>query len=216
MKNEKIKSNLIKLEKEYTLKLKSFFDLDKLVDDLLNELENFDFESYKVKLKKELIENLNQWWINPKKGIVKEEELFAILLEYGHFFSKEVEAEAYGIGEWKDYKVQFNKFDMGFDYDFTTEFYASPGITLDFFDSLEKLDYSNLPEKYEDDDIIDVKGFYELVELYKVKGYLAIHNVLLEMDSEGSFETLNYKNNFMFIIDEHDSGEVYPLLIKNK
>lgn len=216
MKNEKIKSNLINLEKEYVLKLKSFSDLDKLIFELLKELENFDFESYKVKLRKELNENLNQWWINPDKGIVKEEELFAILLEYGHFFAENVEAEAYGIGEWKDYKVQLEKFDMGFDYDFTTEFYASPGITLDFFNPLEKLDYSNLPKKYEDEDIIDIKGFYELIEIYKIKGYLAIHEVLMQMDLEDIFEKLNYKNNFMIIIDEHDSGEVYPLLIKNK
>ena len=45
---------------------------------------------------------------------------------------------------------------------------------------------------------------------------LAIHEVLVKLDIEKEFESLNYKDNFMFLIDEHDSGEVYPLLIKKK
>ena len=212
--NQSIKSYFIKLEKNYTSKINSFSNLDNLTLDLFQDLKDFDFQTYKANLKIEINENLNEWWVNPEKGIIKSEELFAILLEFGDFFMNQVQAESYGIGVWKDYKVQTEKFDMGFDYDFTTEFYASPGITLDFFNPLSKLDYKNLPEEYKDID--GILGMYELIELYKIKGFLAIHEVLVEMDSENLFEKLNYKNNFMFLIDEHDSGEVYPLLIKNR
>lgn len=45
---------------------------------------------------------------------------------------------------------------------------------------------------------------------------IAIHEVLKKMDQAGEFEELNYRDKFMLIIDEHDSGEVYPLLIKEK
>ena len=129
---------------------------------------------------------------------------------------KDVEATSYGIGTWENYKIQIEEFDMGYDYDFTTEFYAAPGITLNFMDSLEKLDDSNLPSEYKDVNIYELKGHHELMKLYKIEGFIAIHETLIKMDAEGKFEELNYKNDFMFIIDEHDSGEVYPLLIKNK
>ncbi|WP_406685283.1 hypothetical protein N1F78_06040 [Seonamhaeicola sp. MEBiC1930] len=208
---------------------------DSYLEDILKNLNRFDFNRYKQNVEKEILENLKEWWTNTDKGIKKEEELFAILFEYDYFFQKNVEASAYGIGEWKDYQAKTDKFNMGFDYDFATEFYACPGIKLNFFDSLEALDYSNLPEKYtnnnlnfdeikigeiievdEFNDIEDLLGYQEIVELHKYKGMLAIHDVLLELDSRKEFESLNYKDKFMFLIDEHDSGEVYPLLIKNK
>ena len=146
-----------------------------------------------------------------------------------------MEATAYGIGKWKDYQVETDKFDISFNYDFASEFYACPRIKLNFLDSLEALDYYNLPEKYtknnlnfdeikigeiievdEFNDIEDQFGYQEIIELHKYQGMLAIHDVLLGLDSRREFESLNYKDKFMFLIDEHDSGEVYPLLIKNK
>ena len=217
MSNEIIKSKLLNLKKEYKTTLDSKSNFDFLLNQLYDDLKNFNFEKYKVKLEEEIELNLKEWWINPEKGIVKKEELFAILFEFDNYFYMEnVEANSYGIGTWKNYKLQTEEFDMGYDYDFTTEFYAAPGITLNFMDSLVKLDDSKLPPKYKDVEIYDLDGHQELMELYKTEGFIAIHETLVKMDSENKFEELNYKNDFMFIIDEHDSGEVYPLLIKNK
>lgn len=235
MNNQIIRQNLIKNRNKYFSILDSNSNLDSYLKDILQNLKEFDFENYKQNLEIEVVKNLKDWWSNPKKGIKKEEELYAILFEYDYFFQKNVEATAYGIGEWKDFQVQFDKFDMGFDYDFTTDFYACPGIGLRFFDSLESLHHENLPEKYTNDhinydelkdgDIIEmeefndielVEGYDEIIELYKLEGMIAIHDVLLKIDRNDGFESLNYKDNFMFIIDEHDSGEVYPLLVKKK
>ncbi len=235
MTNELIRKNLTKRKESCLSALNSISNLDSYLNDILKNLNEFDFEIYKQDLKNEILENLKEWWTNPVKGIKKEEELFAILLEYDYFFQKNVEATAYGIGEWKDYQVQSDKFNMGFDYDFTTEFYACPGIKLNFFDSLEALDHSNLPEKYTNNnlnfddlkigvpidvdvlnDIEDLEGYQEIIELHKCEGMLSIHDMFLELDKRKVFETINYKNNFMFLIEEHDSGEVYPLLIKEK
>ena len=221
MTNELIRKNLIKRKESCLSALNSISNLDSYLKEILKNLNEFDFETYKQNLENEILENLKEWWTNPDKGIKKEEQLFAILFEYDYFFQKNVEATSYGIGEWKDYQVQTDKFDMGFDYDFTTEFYSCPGIKLDFFDSLESLDDSKLPEKHTDnysnlDDIEDINGYNELIELHKSKGMIAIHDVLSKLDNDNEFESLNYKDNFMFIIDEHDSSEVYPLLIKNK
>jgi len=54
----------------------------------------------------------------------------------------------------------------------------------------------------------------EVKDLYKLEGFIAIHHTLKELDNEGVFEKLNYKNNFMFVIQQHDSSKTYPLLIK--
>lgn len=235
MTNELIRKNLIKRKESCLSTLNSIPDLDSYLKKILKNLNGFDFNKYKQNVEKEILDNLKEWWTNPDKGIKKEEELFAILFEYDYFFQKNVQATAYGIGEWKDYQVQTDKFDMGFDYDFTTKFYACPGVKLNFFDSLEALDYANLPEKYtnnnlnfeelkirefievdEFNDIENQLGYQEIVELHKYQGMLALQDVLLKLDSRKEFESLNYKDKFMFIIDEHDSGEVYPLLIKNK
>ncbi len=235
MNNELIRKNLTERKNNYLVTLNSIKNLDGLFNDVLQNLKKFDFKPYQSELEFEILENLKEWWTNPEKGIKKDEELFAILFEYDHFFRKNVEASAYGIGEWKDYKVQADKFDMGWNYDFTTEFYACPGIELNFFDSLESLDYSNLPKEYTNDhldfddlrkrehielselnDIELIEGYDELIELHKCEGMIAIHDVLSKLDTNNEFESLNYRNNFMFLIHEHDSGEVYPLLIKNK
>ena len=167
----------------------------------------------------QILENLKEWWTNPEKGIKKDEELYAILFEYDYFFQKNVEAVAYGIGAYENYQIQTDKFDMGHDYDFTTAFYSSPGISLDFFDSLGALDHDNLPEKFKDttidfdklkigepievdglNDIEDLLGYQEIIELHKLQGMLAIHEVLVKLDVEKEFEPLNYKDNFMFFL----------------
>ncbi|MDB2607009.1 hypothetical protein N9Y48_04460 [Zobellia sp.] len=235
MNNEIIRQNLVKKRNKHIATLESIFNLDSLFKNVLQNLKGFDFQVYKQNLEMEVRKNVKEWWTNPEKGIKKEEELYAILFEYGYFFQKKVEATAYGIGEWKDFQVQYDKFNMGFDYDFTTEFYALPGIELRFFESLKSLNHENLPKEYTNDhinydelkdgDIINmdefndielIDGFNDLIELHKLEGMITIHDVLLKIDSYGGFELLNYKDNFMFVIEEHDSGEVYPLLVKKK
>ncbi|MCE7990492.1 MAG: hypothetical protein HEP71_00875 [Roseivirga sp.] len=216
MKNNHIKSYLVNQRDEYKRDFQALSNKEEIFEGVYADLEAFDFDSYKIKLEAEIRLNLKKSWTNPKAGILKEEELYAILFEYDHFFDRDVEAYAYGIGEWKDYEVQTEEFDMGWDYDFTTDFYSTDGLTLNFFDPLEKLDEPNLPDRYKETEIHDLDGFSELISLYKLSGMIAIHEVLVKMDLADEFEALNYKNNFMFIIDEHDSGEVYPLLIKEK
>jgi hypothetical protein len=106
MSNEIIKSKLLNLKKEYRATLDSKSNFDSLLNQLYGDLKNFDFEKYKVKLEKEIEQNLKEWWINPEKGIVKKEELFAILFEFDNYFYMEnVEATSYGIGTWENYKV---------------------------------------------------------------------------------------------------------------
>ena len=235
MTNEILRTNLLKRRETCLSTIRAISELDAYLKAVYETLNRFDFNTYKQKLEREILENLKQWWTNPEKGIKKDEELYAILFEYDYFFQKNVEAVAYGIGAYENYQIQTDKFDMGYDYDFTTAFYSSPGISLNFFDSLEALDHDSLPEKFKDttidfdelkigepievdglNDIEDLLGYQEIIDLHKLQGMLAIQEVLVKLDVEKEFEPLNYKDNFMFLIAEHDSGEVYPLLIKKK
>ena len=216
MENQKIREKLTNNRDEYLNAFNSISNPDKLLKDLFKDLENFNFETYKIKLKKEIEKNLKEWWTNSKIGIKNDEGLFGILFEFdSYYYMKNVEATAYGINKWENFKVYADEFDMGYDYDFATEFYALPGITLNFLDSLNKLDDKKLSENYKQvTDLSDIEGHFELMELYKFEGFIAIHQVLTDLNKIGAFEVLNYKNGFMFMIGEHDSGEVYPLLIK--
>ena len=216
MKNDQIRAYLISRRNEYQTAFQAIVSKEAIFETVYAELEAFDFAEYARQVEKEIRQNLREWWVNPEKGILKEEELFAILFEYDYFYLKGVEAQAYGIGKWEEYQVQTEEFDMGWDYDFTTEFYACPGITVNFFDPLERLDHPNLPEQYQTGGIHDLSGFQELVQLFKFDGMIAIHDVMTKMDGNQEFEALNYKDNFMFIINEHDSGEVFPLLVKER
>jgi len=215
-KNLEIKQNLKKELHLNLEKYQSIEDKEPIFETLFAEYNSFDFDRYKKEIEGEIRQNLSDWWTNTDKGIIPSEELYAILFEYDYFLQKGVEATSYGIGEWKDYTEQTDEFDMGFDYDFTTEFYACPGISVNFFDSLSILDYDELDENYKNVEIEEISGYDEIIQLFKFGGMIAIHEVLDELDREGVFDKLNCKDNFMFIINEHDSGEVYPLLIKSK
>lgn len=79
---------------------------------------------------------------------------------------------------------------------------------------LERLDFNLVPEEYQDVELYDLNGYEELVNAFVFSGLVAIQEAFQELDSEKVFEAINYKKGFMFLIGEHDSGEVYPLLIK--
>lgn len=237
MSNLSIKKNLNFRKNRILSVLNSNTSLDPLFRAVLNDVHRFDFATYKERLYRELLVNMEAWWINTEKGIQQEQPLDAILFEYDNFFLKDCKALAYGIWKWKDQKVQTDQFDMGSNYDFTTGFHAVPAISVNFFDSLKALEYDNLPPKFKNEVLTsnaiaaqlekygyiklaravdEYEEYYQLIKLHQYKGMIAIHEVLCTLDQEKAFETLNYNDNFMFLIGEHDTGETYPLLIKKK
>ena len=116
MENQKIKENLTNNRDEYLNTFNSISNPDKLLKELFKDLQKFNFETYKIKLKSEIEKNLKEWWTNPKVGIKKDEGLFGILFEFDNYFYMEnVEATAYGINKWEDFKVYADEFDMGYD-----------------------------------------------------------------------------------------------------
>jgi len=149
--NDIINNNLLKIRDEHLKQINAFNDANILIRALMDELIKFDFEAYKFSIKNEITHNLQAFWTNTEKGILKKEKLYAILFEFGDFnYEKGAEASAYGIGKWENYQIQTDAFDMGDKYDFTTNFYAHPGLSLDFFDGLEKIPNADVWKRQDD------------------------------------------------------------------
>ena len=103
-------------------------------------------------------------------------------------------------------------FDMGYSYDFAEGFEASPGISLNFFDNLEVFnDRDNLPDDIDEYELAYMEGYQELLKLYLFSGLVALNEVFKSLNEKGIFKKINTKKEFMFMIGEHDMGEVFPI-----
>lgn len=160
-------------------------------------LLNFNFDSYKESLKKEIKTKIKSYWTNIENGINPEEKLDAILFEHYVPDSINLEANAYGIIDWEDKKVENIDVDMGFGYDFAEEFEQIEGITLNFFNPYV--------DSYEIDETC------ELAHCYRLKGIIAIHETFYELHQEKEFDCINKNDDFYFLVGEHDSF-CYPVL----
>ena len=216
MLNHKINSNLKYLRDQSLSSFRVLKDVHPLFQDLFKSLERYDFTAFKRGLSKQIKSNLKEWWINPDRGIDQTEKLYAILFEYDYYiFRTNVEAMSYGIGSWENFKTHTNEFDMGYNYDFAG-FEAAPGLTLKYYDALETLANENLPEDLQMSGIYDAIGYQELISVYTFSGLVAIHEVFSELNDQGLFDEINVMNGFMILVGEHDSGSVYPVLIKGE
>ncbi|UGS22586.1 hypothetical protein [Flavobacterium channae] len=188
--NKEIKEQLnIELDRA----ISEFKELNK-TGNLISGFENFlnfNFDSYKENLKKEIKTNLKSYWTNVDNGINQDEKLDAILFEHYIPDTIDLEANAYGIIDWEEKNVEYVEVDMGFGYDFAEEFEQIEGITLSFFDP------------YVASFEIDETG--ELSNCYRLKGMIAIHEVFYELHKENAFDCLNKKEDFYILVGEHDS-----------
>lgn len=174
--------------------------------ELYQSLEKFDIVAYKAKVSYEVETHLKDWWINPGKGIKPDEVVYSILFEYDSFWQKDVQADAYGIVAWDSFKLHTKSFYLD-DYDFAEGFYAMPGITLNFFDELEKFSWQHDPDGTLSEEI----GFEEIQKVYVFYGFVILNEVFYELGQKGNFKTINAKKGFMFMIGEHDMGDIFPI-----
>ena len=96
---------------------------------------------------------------------------------------------------------------------FAKKFEYCPGVTLQLFDALEILSGENLPDDLKNVDMSAVPGYFELIAVFKYITYGCLQNALNMFSKTKEFEKLNINKNFMFLIGEHDFGEVTPLWI---
>ena len=103
---------------------------------------------------------------------------------------------------------------MGYNYGFANGFEAVSGITLSFFDNLASLNWQNLPEEAIDaGELFYAEGYQEMIKCYVYSGLIALHKAFLDLDTQQLFDILNKQKGFMFLIGEHDTGEVFPVYI---
>ncbi len=211
--NDKILNYLTVLLESNTQKFKSYSSVLPLITELFNSLQIFDWDLYKVKVSGEIKNNLDEWWTNPQKGIISDEVLSSILFEYDYFLQKDVHARAYGIVDWQDFKPYTKSFDMGYEYDFANRFEAVSGITFNFFDNLEALYWENLPETIDAGELFYTDGYQEMIKCYVYSGLIALHKVFADLDNQKLFDKINRRKGFMFLVGEHDTGEVFPVYV---
>lgn len=190
----------------YKAKFLGLKNVHSAFSDLYESLEKFDIVAYKAKVAHEIEVHLKDWWINPGKGIKPDEVVYSILFEYDSFWQKDVQADAYGIVAWENFKLHTKSFYID-DYDFAEGFYAMPGITLNFFDELEKLSWQHNPDSTLSEEI----GFEEIQKVYVFYGFVILNEVFYELGQKGIFKTINAKKGFMFMIGEHDMGDIFPI-----
>ena len=214
--NDRIAKDLMSKRDSIFVNLGTVIRGNKLLRHIFTEFSLFNFKEYQENLETEIRRNLEEWWVNPEKGIVKDEKLYAILFEFDTTWWGSREAMSYGINKWEDFSVVEEEFEMGNDYDFATEFYAAPGLTLNFYEPFEFLDDdSNLKKKHKKGRYLDLDGFEELAEYVKYAGYLKIQETFRKLHQEKLFKDISMKDEFMFIIEEHDMGAT-PLLVIEK
>ncbi len=214
MKNIEIGNHLRSQRNFYFQSLAEISELNPLFAELFNTLKVFDFEAYKAEQRREILLNLKEWWTNPERGIVPEEELYALVFEYDNYlFEEDLEALAYGINKWDDFAVHTEEFEMGYDYDFATESEASPGISVRYFNPLAKLDAHYSLEDLDEDEGVPPPGLQDLINAYTYSGLLAIHEVFLALYKEGKLNVINMRPNFTILMGEHDAEHIHPLLI---
>lgn len=187
-------------------------DVPVIFNNLFDKLQSFNFHQYEERILGELRTNCIEWWTNEKQGIDPSEPLDAVLFEHDWDIHKtEIEANAYGIIDWQEANSYSESFDMGFNYDFAKEFYASPGITLYLFDELACLDSAVIPDDMLEKAIEDYNGYHDLRELYILNSYMTVHRALKRFVTTPEFSKLNFKEHLLFIIEEHDTVNSYPV-----
>jgi hypothetical protein len=176
-------------------------------------LTAFDFAAYRQQLRAEILHNVIQWQA-PESVEGTEQFLDAVLFEFNKIYDQAVEANAYGIVDWENVGPHVEGFDMGFSYDFRDNFENVPGISLSFLRPLEDLlapdtieEMAEIEEGREENP--ELKS---LIDAYLFSGLVSIHNVLVELNKHHAFDRMGLTSSAQFLVGEHDTGVVYPLL----
>jgi len=114
MTNAQIEKYIVDDLNESLKYLKPHLEQDRFLNSLYLNFKSFDFEVYKEKIANEVMLNCEEWWVNPQKGIVLDEKLYAILFEYNTTNWSDIESVSYGISKWENRKSFAEYFDMGY------------------------------------------------------------------------------------------------------
>jgi hypothetical protein len=215
MTNKSIKDYFEKEAKKARQEFQEKANKNRIFTEIFDKLVAFDFAAYKLKVAAEIKKNIKEWWTNPEKGIVKEYPIQVILFEYDGTWWKDKEALAYGIWKWDNYDSEEEDPELGYNYEFTSEFEAMPGISLDYFNCFGILDDDEkVREEYNAEDYWDLDGYDELTAYAEAKGNLVIHEVFADLQAENAFSELNLEDKCFVFFGEHDMGETTIFIIE--
>lgn len=200
MTNKLIKETL---EERIECSLEDFKEIEKpffLFNELLNYLNNFDFDKFKKDLKAEFINGLELSLERYKDN--EQPKINGYLIEHDNHFTSDSWANTYGI--------TLKEEDGDLSTEYTNIFHETVGpmnLTLYFLDQLEKLsDYETKYSNLFNTEVFcnEIDGYDDFISIYFTRGYLAIHEVLTELYNDKFFEKINFEDKFVFLIGQHD------------
>lgn len=203
-----IKDRFVKNQKDFLDKKK----LHPLLSQFKPIVEAIKIGDITSGFEREITTNIKEWWTNKEKDVDTEAQLLAILFTYGYLEELNSEALAYGIIKSRG-PLQIGPEPYLLDYhDYADGFYAMPGITLTSRKSLNRLDWTNIDEKYKNVQMYDLDGYHELFDTFRHSIELSLHYALRNLRDKGEFAPLKMTKPFHFLLQEHDE-RVRPVLI---
>jgi hypothetical protein len=172
---------------------------------------SFDFAAYRQQLHDEILQNVVCW---QGDNTTEVKPLDAVLFEFNSIYEWAVEARAYGIIDWQKPGFQVSDFDMGYSYDFRSDFEAVLGISLSFLQPLEDLlNPETIHELAEpEQDMEEIPGFQPLADAFLFSGLVVVHETLVELNQRSVFTKVGLEPDGLFLLGGHDTGLVYPIL----
>lgn len=209
--NKYIYENLIRNEKEAASAVRDIVIIEpkSIFAELYNHWKGLDREELIEKMYLELVNNVNDYWVNEKYNNDLDKEFNMLLFSHGGFYGGGL-LEAYAIDfDYADLQLpQLEMMDDRMDYLDNIEtmeaFFAQP--LLDFNEAIPDLDDEEATSKWEEHS-------YELYVLYEATALVLAYEVIKKANNNKLFtDKFKLKLPFYFTISEHDCGEPDKLL----
>lgn len=204
MKNSDIYSAINLSIKNAEQQLSQFRPLHPELENVISQLEVYDFEQFKENLKLDVRKKVVDLWTNENNGVDKSETVQAFLFEHYDPEEKNTEAFTYGIIDWENVEFAPIYMEMGFNYDFAQGLEADSGIVLSYLDPIADLNSDEIKDKFGGTEFWEAEGFWEMRQLVELKGLKNCHEAFIDLNQEGVFDEINKSDNFLFLLGQHD------------
>lgn len=207
--NELILNYLKFVEAKHNNSFLNTKNVHKTYKELYDYYLRFDYKAFKERTLSSLIDNLNSQWLPH----IFDEKQYAIIFEYDNLWEYgDINAFAYGVNSWLTPAISTVPFSME-NHEISDKFYCLPSFSLDIFKPFQMLDSEEHQNFLGSKLDFDLPGYEDLVEIYKTKVYLELFETLNIFSKMNEFKKIKRHDNFLFTIEQHDTGTTTPLLI---
>lgn len=186
--------------------------IDPVIFKLFKSIQEIEEDKLEATYLKQLTDSCRNDWL-AQEPADDNEKIDALLFEYDCFhdyiFLEHSHALAYGVIS-EHIKVKTVPYELGFDYDFSSNIETSDGIDLPSLNSIsnQKIKEQGIVFK---SSMTALDEFHHLINFYLNQQFIIIHKAIKEFVKTDEFGKLNKANIIQFLIVEHDYGIETPL-----